>query len=282
MADLTPAEMSFFETGELPPELIAEATPPEPTPEAPPPAPAPAPAPAPDAGTLLQQTLEEERQARRALEEKFTALQEQLTAKAAPPPEVPPDPELDPLGSMMHQLKTLNAQVESMTAARTQDSTQQEQQKQFEKFVQSAREVRDEFVKTTPDFNDAYQHIRNVRTEDLRAVGVPAADINKLLLQDELALTQSAFQTGKNPAQEMYNMAKRYGYTAKAPAPAANAKIEELQKGMEAAKQPARAGGDFTPTLANLRDASSADLNKVVMDDDAWHRIVGGKAKDIF
>jgi hypothetical protein len=283
MADMTPAELAFFATGELTEELLAQSTPtpePEPTP-APAPA-APEPAPAPDAATLLQQTLEEERQARRALEEKFNALHAQLSAKPEPAPEPAPDPENDPLGAMMHQLKTLNAQVEHLSSSRVQESTQQQQAQQFEQFVQQARQVKEAFEKTTPDFNDAYAHIRAVRKEDLRAVGVPAADIPKLLLQDEITLTQSAFQSGKNPAQEMYNMAKRYGYTAKAAQPKAESKIEQLQKGMEAAKQPARGGSDGDPTIATLKDASSADLTKLVLDDDMWNRVVGGKAKDIF
>lgn len=305
MADLTPDEIAFFATGELPAALQGEADAAaaaaaapavaEPAPAAPAAAtavaaPAETTAPAAPADTttaLLERFMAEERAQRTTLETKLAELQTQLAERAKPAEPEAPDEGDDPLGAMLHTLKAVNTQVQALETRLTTEQQNNLLKQQFEQFTNSVRATKEAFEATTPDFKDAYAHIRAIRTADLQMAGAPEADIPKILLQDELQIAQNAIQRGKNPAEEMYNMAKRYGYAAKAApaiAPDAATKIAALKAGMEAAKTIPAAGTESELTLAGLKDASNADLNKLVQNDDMWEKVVGGASRgpDIF
>jgi hypothetical protein len=286
MSDLTADEMKFFETGELTPELEAQTAAPAIV-DAPAAEPAPvaasivAPAPAPDNGALLERMLAEEQASRRALEQKLADIEAKF-AERLNPPAPPPDEEADPLGAMMHQLKQMNEAVASLKAEQTQAQQDALLKQQFDQFTASVRQVKEAFEKTVPDFADAYAHVRHIRSEDLRAAGVAESEIPKILLQDELNLAQNSLARGKNPAEEVYNIAKRYGYTPKGTNAAPASKIATLLAGQAAAKQPERAAPGNELTLDGLKDAGDGDLNKLVQDDKMWAKIVGNTSNDIF
>lgn len=280
MADLSPAEIAFFATGELPAELAA----PAPAPAAVDPVAAPAPAPAtPDPAAELAQQLEADRRRAVALEASIARLSEKISAPPPPAPApAPPNPQTDPLGSMMHQLAQVTKAVDTLQQNLTQQTQQAAQSAEFTQFATNLQNVRNEFTKATPDFPDAYKHLRTARADDYRDVGVPEDQIARALLQDEIAVAQNAIAQGKNPAQVIYNMAKRYGYAAKA-APATPAdKIAALNAGADAGAALPRAGAESALTLAGLKDAGDSDLNKLVQDDKQWARLVGNRTNDIF
>lgn len=297
MPELTPEEASFFETGELPESMVEEAAaaaaalnPTEPPHVEEPPKDAPivsAPdVPVGDTVAAIERLLA----ANEAMSQKLEALAQQVAQKQSPaaPPEVVPDENEDPLGAMLHKLNLVNSQVAALKTDLTTEQQNNLLRQQFDQFTASVTKAKETFETTTPDFKEAYAHIRALRTEDLRAAGCPEKDINQILINDEFQLAQTAIQRGKNPAAEMYSMAKRYGYTTKAApkAPAAQQtpeqKLEALRAGQRAAKNPDKAGSESVLTLDGLKDASSDDLNALVQDDKAWQRIMGGKSKDIF
>lgn len=293
MADLTPDEISFFATGELPASLAAEQpavqTEVAPVEEIPatldiaPVVETPAIAPT-DAAELLRRSLAEEQTRRIQAELQMKQIQQQLEEKTKPV--VPaPDPSQDPLGAMMHQQNQIAAQLAELQGRLNQTQQDSQLKNQFEQFAASVRSIKEAYEKVVPDFNDAYQHVRNTRAADLRMLGMPEANINQTLLQDEMTIAQNALQNGKNPAEEVYNMAKRHGYTPKQATAAgtAQAKIDSIIAGQAADKNPGRAGhvgGEIT--LDSLKAMGHNDLTKVVMDDKQWANLVGGKSHDIF
>lgn len=290
MADLTPDEELFFATGELPPALDPALTPP-PAESATTAASEDAPAVVEDAPVDPQIAAIERLLAQNeALTAKFEALAQQVSAKSAPttPEEVVPDELNDPLGAILHKLNSVNGQVAALETKLTAEQQNNLMRQQFEAFTGSVNTAKVAFESTTPDFKDAYAHIRALRTADLQAAGASDAEIPKILLQDELQLAQTAIQRGKNPAAEMYAMAKRYGYVGKAAPPAQPAvltpeqRMAALKAGQGAARLPAKAGADSQLTLDGLKDAGDADLNALILDDKAWAKIVGGRSNDIF
>lgn len=287
MTDLTADEMAFFATGELPPDLAAQhavATPVIVPVVDPVIAPVVVPDPAiPDASELLRRSLAEEQNRRAQAEVRLQQIQQELATKTNPPAPAP-DAATDPLGAMMHQLQQVNATVQDLQNKLATEQQNATLKSQFAEFTNSVRGIKEAYEKTVPDFNDAYQHIRTTRAEDLRMTGVPEAQINQMLLQDELNIAQVALQNGKNPAAEIYNMAKRYGYTPKAvPVGTPAAKIDAILKGQAAATNPSAGAPPASEiTLDSLKNMSNNDLTKVVMNDDNWAKIVGGKAADIF
>lgn len=313
MASLTPEEQRFFETGELQPGMTpgSEAPSPAPAPEgdaapldaialagvgsvtpepldtaAPAPAPA-APAPAPaieppsDATEILRRSLAEAHQRVGQLEQYIQ--QQQPPAPAAPPA---PDKSLDPLGAMMHELEQVNKTVVALQGQLQQQQQQQTMQQNFAAFQTQVRSLRDQFTTTTPDFPDAYAHIRDNRVSDLRAYGYTDDQIKQVVFQEEAALAQSAIQQGRNPAEVIYEMSKRHGYVPKAaapvPAPAANApaapdkKLQAIQQAQSAARSLPKSPEQSDLSVEGLRAASDADLNRLVLDPKAWSKIAGG------
>lgn len=301
MADstLTPDEQRFFETGELQPGMTPASAPaPDPldlqalgNAPAPPPAPvvnAPAPAPAPTAGEqpaptvneateILRRSLAEAQQRVGALEQ---FIQNATNQKPVVNEESAPDPATDPLGAMMHKLESLNRQVADLQSNIANQQNQQTQVSQFQTFQQHVRTLTNEFAKTTPDFQDAYAHIRNARVADLRLLGYNEQQINTVIFQEEAALADAAIRQARNPAEVIYDMAKRHGYTPKTAAATGTPQKPDDKLNAIAAAQAASRSLPKSPvvddiTIEGLKDASNDDLNKLVLDPKTWARIVG-------
>lgn len=304
---LSPEEQRFFETGDTsvlshdyaPPDVIPD-PPPAPAIDTAPAAPAPA---SPDAAPAVEppqppqpdyQRLMAEQQA--AFQRQLAEMQRQFQQALQPPAPPPPDEFTDPLGAQLYKLNNLSREMDSLKATITQQQQQADAQRQLQQFVEGVKSDKAAFTATTPDFPKAYEHIRAVRTEDLRAAGCPEDQIAQVMLNDELQLAAVARQRGLNPAQQIYETAKRYGYQpqaaqapAAAPAQAAakpqdpNAHVQRLANGQFAARQPGKAPPVTEMTLESLKDASPNDIDKVVGDDRMWAQVVGGiPGGDIF
>ena len=289
MADtsLTPDEIKFFETGELQPGMTPADPDPLPTPNvavpvaATPPVETPAePTPvAVEAADILRQSLEDAQRRVGQLEANLQQLQTQQTAPKTPEV-VAPDPDTDPLGAMMHQLNTVNKTVADLQAAINAQRDQQTQQTQFQQFQSQVGQLRDQFVKVTPDFTDAYSHIRNARIADLKAFGMTDDKIQQTLFQEEVTLAQNAIRFGKNPAEVMYDMAKRHGYAPKSVAAPnsptkPDAKLAAIGQAQSAAKTLPSTPALEDITVDGLKGASDSDLDKLVRDEKTWARITG-------
>jgi hypothetical protein len=229
-----------------------------------------------EAADILRQSLEN-------AHTRVGELQAQLEAlsKAPAPAQTPaPDPETDPLGHLLHKIETMS---KALTEMQTQIADQREQQTQltqFQQFQNQVNALRDEFAKTHADFGDAYNHLRAARTADLKMLGYQPVDIQKTLLQEEVRLSQNAIQQGKNPAEVVYDMAKRHGYAPKAAAPAPapatpDAKLAAIQQGQKGSTQLPSTPQLDDITLDGLKGASDADLNKIVHDPAMWAKITG-------
>ena len=300
MPDMTPEqEAKFFETGELPPEIAAEAATPEPVVEAPaaPVAVPAAPTPHADPYAALQRQLIEAESRRAASEQQLNDLVAQLQALQEQPAEAPPDPNVDPFGHLQHQVANINAAIQNLQGNLTAQTEQAQQAAQLQQFIGHVHTLRDEFLKTAPDFMDAYKHIRETRANDLRDAGIPEHALPAALLQDEMTIAQAAIAAGKNPAAALYDMAKRHGYMPRTATPAAGvpgatnpilaaaqARLAQVQAGQAAATNVPRGAAEVVLTLESLKDASDADMNKLVQSDDLWNKVAGGRAtgKDIF
>lgn len=305
MAGLTPEEQAFFESGGDTSKLnlpnvdpgvqgVQTAAPPQPAPldaaglsngdpspghtPAPTAAPIAATEPAPDPNAFLREAIANSNAQIAALSKQIADMQ---SATIKPPEVVAPDPNVDPLGSMFHRLDQVNKTVADLQKQLLEQQTQQKQIEAFNNFQRQVTALKDEFAKTHTDFDAAYKHLRDARTADLKAFGMPDADIQKTLFQEEFNLSQACVGSMKNPAEAIYEMAKRHGYQPKsqptsAPTAAPNVKIDVLKAGVQAA--PPSLPKTHVPediSVESLRDASDADLNKLVQDPAAWAKIAG-------
>lgn len=283
-------EAKFFETGEVDPALATQLheTPAEDAPEPPlvvdevAEAPAPAPAPLiPDEDPYRVQ-LERQNEARRQeLEGKLSDLTKQLEQMKAP---VAPDREADPYGYLLHKIETVAKQIESIqnqSATNTQEMQQREAQQQFVNAVNGSIAA---FTKDHPDYQDAYKHLREAKFKEARELGYSVDEANQKLNQEEFDITLRAMKANKSPAEIAYNLAQRYGYKVPQPSSDPTSKVEQIKKGLKAeTPQPSgKPSGTNGHTLESLKNASDADINKMV-DGDNWEKLFGVKSsKDIF
>lgn len=282
--NLSESEQAFFNTGELPADLAAEHTASQVPAAIETPVIAAPTIETPAAPSESEQALESLRQSLAQEQQQRLYLQAQLDLKNQPPKpvEVVPDETTDPLGAMMHQLAKINGTVQELQTKLLQQRQETEQQNQLQQFTSSMHNLRDEFIAKQPDFPAAYNHLRETRIADLKAIGIPQTEINQALLRDEFIIAQTATQQGKNPAQVLYEMSKRHGYSPVKQVPQPATKIANLRSGQEAAKT-------ITPTSAPIEDItmesianlSDSDLNKLILSDAAWQKM-SGKPNDIF
>lgn len=244
--------------------------------------------------------LEAERQKRKAAEQRerdreieFAKVQERLNVinqaleaqhKAAPKPENTkpekmeiPDPEKDALGAvkaLTHNIKMTEQENRLLQQAREQreadEKVHQENQKKAE--TENARiraelarasSEESEFATRTPDFQDAANHLRAVRRQQLQLMGftdqpqydpqtyqVVRPSIEFMIGQDLLQMARNAQMLNTNAGEFLYNMSKASGYQTKAAPPANNQPA--------ANSQPAPASTSAQPSVAEQIDKLNA------------------------
>jgi hypothetical protein len=298
MDELASDVKAYFDTqGEKAPEPEKPAEAPPETPEvaapapeaaAPPPAEEPKPDPREEERLNLKRAMEEERSRRKEISEQLkleAKRREELQAKLdnflreaeeARKPK-PPAFEEDAAGHLKaktdlseSELKSLREKVEGFEK----QTAQEREEAQFRGAVQAATSA---FMDATPDYGDAYKHVRGIRKAELMAYGADAATAEAQVSQWELGLARSALQLGKNPAEVLYKTAEVLGYksvTNKQASVTNNQKehIERLAIGQEAAKSLGTGKADAPLSLQKIAEMDAEDLEKFVAGSD-WGKL---------
>lgn len=197
----------------------------------------------------------------RALEEGNKRL-EQLLARLAPPaapePQRPafPDIQADPVGHFQGRIETTEERV-----ARLESERQAEQQQR--EFVNRYRSAAAEFASQAPDFQQAYAHAIAELRNDAAVFGLPAEQI-------EAQIVNSAFASGRNPAQALYEFAKRRGYGAQPAPQRAEQRIDAIERGQHAARSvsnlPGKPPGNRM-SLEALANMPEEEFSRLLRDD---------------
>lgn len=190
---------------------------PEPAPAEPEPKPEPAPeSPTPPEGFVPHGALHQERERRKALEQRIAELE--AASKQTQPAAEPdmPDPIMDPKGFAEWQRGQFDAQQKRW---RDQEQAQIEQQQRQHR-QQIAAQYEQQFMQQTPDYADAVKHLHQSRLTELRMYGMTDEQISATIAQDANSLLDAAMQQGRNPAEVLYQIAKQRGWNTPAAAPA--------------------------------------------------------------
>jgi len=278
-----PAEYDeFFKTGVVPDSLkepapVVEPAAPAATPtaEVKPAEVAPTPTVTPPTDAYDRLLREAERQ-RIELQKKVEELQGTVGKLTATPA---PDPNEDPLGFINHQMKTLQDQIAALTKQQQEASQQTTEQTQQAAFLSAVNNQIKTFEATNPDYQEAYRHMIQMRSQDYIDSGMTATEAKAAVANDELAIAARAMQQGKNPAEIVYGMAKRYGFK---PAPAKTTpenKLETIKSGLEASKTVERGSQPTEVSLDSLQNMGDSELTEMV--ESQWEKLFG-KSKSIF
>jgi len=200
------------------------------------------------------------------------------------PKDEAPDPSQDPIGAIQWQQR----QIEAQRQAYEQQQRTQQEQAVISQIDNGYRRAFHEFSAETPDAPLAYQHFTNALGKYFETLGVPEAQIDALVVQEERKLAYQAAQRGQNPAKIVYEMARQFGY---APAPQetqdreaiekAEKDIDRRQKAAAASKSISNASGSrggrapSAQELISMSDEEFAEMRSK-MSDREFRRIAGG------
>ena len=232
------------------------------------------------------QALQEERAEKKQLREELRQYREWQAQLAQRLQQMPvqrqgqqpaPDPQTKPLDYINHVL----GNVQATTAELQQWRQQQEQAAQQRAAVQQASDwaaaQEQEFAKAQPEYHDAYRYAADTRDKELQALGYtdPAARA-AIVRQNTTEIINNAIQSGRNPAELVWEYAQARGYTPKARRSGANSDAHsKIAAGLQAAGAKLNQGGASADG-----EVTAKDLVGITDPDEfekAWKKVFGKK-----
>lgn len=197
--------------------------------------------------------MREERRKRRELESQL-----EEARRAAPPPAEDPfeaaiaalrDDEEDPLSDIAALKEVLRRYQASARAEREAEASRTTNQTAAQRHFAHVAEQEAEFREDTPDYDDAVTHFRTSLKAELEDQGLTGAELENEFGRSLVTLSQKALAAGKNPAEVVYALAKRRGYTPDPTPPPApdldksKEKIQTLNRSQQAGRSLSSVGG---------------------------------------
>lgn len=170
-----------------------------------------------------------------------------------------PDPN-DPVAVHDHAIRQQQEQIHRVTQRLQWEDAQRAQQQNQQQLVNWASAKASEFIAETPDYQDAYKHMVSLRANEYKAMGMGPQDVQRAIINDEMNVSAHAYQTGKNPAEIIYAMAKSTGYAGKQAQ--GEQKIDALNKGAQASKALSNGASSGAPTAEQIAAMSDEDFAK--------------------
>jgi hypothetical protein len=183
-----------------------------------------------------------------------------------------PKYEDDPLGHMAARNETLEKELKQVSE-KIEGFTKQTSQNAFVHQITDTLSTSEaEFRAVHPDYDQAVKHLKDVTRHDLADQGMPASEIEQTLSAGKMGLAHAAIQQGKNPAEALYERAKRYGYKAQTP----ENKIESLVKGQQLSKT-VDGGSAAGLTLRDLAQIPEDQIDALISDEKKWNALIRGE-----
>lgn len=198
--------------------------------------------------------------------EKLETTFQNFIQRVTQPQEKVPSFEEDPIEALRYQQEQIAKKLQQHDQNNQQRSQQEQTWQAYSQFMTAYHNSAKEFAKTQTDFTQAYTYLHTQRKEELLDAGYNTQQADILLQEDEAAIVANAFSQNKNPAEIIYNLAKRRGFTAaqQQTSQAKNnvQKIQAMEKGMQASKSLSNAGGKAENTLS-LESLASMDAEEL-------------------
>jgi hypothetical protein len=196
--------------------------------------------------------LHQERGEKKALREQLAQMQAQLEAlkSTAPKPEQPaqePEPDFlaDPKGYVDSKVQAALAKLDKAEKTTQETADQVKQREANEAVLRATQAAEAQFYSSTPDYPEALQHIRSVRTQQLQIQHPEATpeQINNHIAYEERETARMLVSQNRNPAEFAYQFAKTLGYATKAAAKPAAPAVDK-----DAVRTLGSGGGNGTPS----------------------------------
>lgn len=205
-----------------------------------------------DVQRKLGAALHETRSENKTLKSELAQLRAQVEALAKakttdPAPAEPPEPDFlaDPKGYVDQKVQGALAKLDKAEKATQETAEQVKQREANEAVLRATQTAETQFYAQTPDYPEALQHIRGVRTQQLQALFPDATteQITNHIAFEERETARMLVQQNRNPAEFAYNFAKTLGYARKAPPPPPPPPVDK-----DAVRTLGSGGGDGAPS----------------------------------
>jgi hypothetical protein len=186
-----------------------------------------------------------ERQKRRDAEARAAALETRLAAlesKNTPSDDIDfaslPAVDQDPLAN----IEAMRKLAERMAKQQQEGQQQTEQQRQFQTLNTQLQSYEADFRADNPDYDAAAAHFRQSRQQELEEMGYSGDELMTTLTNDLVGLALRTMKAGKDPAEVVYNLAKKRGFggetSKEQPKPVDNKPnpLQAIERGQKAAK----------------------------------------------
>jgi hypothetical protein len=195
----------------------------------------------------IQSKLETQAQRLTKMEEGWNRLMQRMQQENQPKP---PSFDEDPLEALRHQQEQQAKYLQQQHQTEQQRQQDYELNQRYQAFVNQCAEAVEEFKKSTPDYLDAYGYLKETRVKEFEALGYNQKQISQLIHDDEAAIAANAFQSGKNPAELIYNLAKTRGFQTPTQKQQAEQKMQQINKGVQMSKSLNSAGGKVSNDIS--------------------------------
>jgi hypothetical protein len=146
------------------------------------------------------------------------------------------DDDEDPITDLASVKRALKAFMRQQSEETQAEAVRRVQQEAVVKIARAMDEAEADFADEHPDYREAVEHFKKARREDYEDMGFSGEALEAELVKDFLGLVQRAMSGGRDPAEVVYNLAKKRGFqSGKA---AAEAKLKEIVRAAEASKGP--------------------------------------------
>lgn len=184
-----------------------------------------------------------ERRKRQEAEARAMALEERLARLEKPAQDDPfsidiPDETQDPIGALEAQKRIIQAFLKGEQDKQRQGQAQTAQERQFQQINTRMQEFETDFRDMNPDYDQAAEHFRKTRTAELEEQGYEGTDLQKALTNELVGLVARSMQSGKDPAEVVYKLAKNRGFAGSG---ATNvdkqpSKLQTIERGQKASR----------------------------------------------
>ena len=207
-----------------------------------------------------------ERSRRRELERRLAALEAERQPRQQADPlndliaNLREDDE-DPIGDLSSVKAIAKAMLERDRREAEEQAKAQQQQQHFAKLSRDMAEAEDDFRAEHPDYDDAMKHFKTSLLGELEDEGFSGQELKREFESKLITLVDRALSNGRDPAQIVYNRAKKYGF-ASSEVDAATKKLQTIGKAQSAGRAPVNSGTKADLTLESVNKLQGAAFDK--------------------
>ena len=162
----------------------------------------------------LEKLVQEQADRQARLEERYKQIEERMK----PPPAPLPDRATDPVGYLEHEIAQTKAPVQTLVEKLNRFEQQAQAQQQEAQLAMWANSAEQEFGTKQADYLNAVDHLRAARMKQYELAGLPPEQHALALRADTRNWLLALAQSGRDPAEATYELARAYGYSGAAPA----------------------------------------------------------------